>query len=141
MFGARLGSRMTSQRLDDLLCLLMAVIVADKRTFAEEIQAFLTEAAKLQITLNLKPKWSEAQLLMWYELNKADVKTAVLGPYLKTWLYERVNRLADIEDKPAILEAMRLVAISDGKMHVSERALIVLTARQWVLYPDGDGEV
>ena len=129
---------MISQRMDDLLCLLMAVIVADKRTFAEEIQAFTTEAAKLQTTLGLEPKWSEAQLLMWYEMNKDEVRSQALGPYLKTWLYERVDRLADIENKPAILEAMRQVAISDGKIHVSERALIVLTARQWVLSPDGE---
>jgi len=129
---------MTSQRMDDLLSLLMAVIVADKRVFAEEIQAFLSEATKLQATLELKPKWSEAQLLMWYEMNKDDVKAQALGPYLKTWLYERVDRLADIENKPAILEAMRQIAVSDGNMHVSERALIVLTARQWVLHPLGE---
>ena len=132
---------MTLQKMDDMLCLLMAIIVADKRTYAEEIQSFLSEAARLQVTLGIEPKWSEAQLLMWYELNKDEVKKQALGPYLKSWLYERVNRLADIENKPAILEAMRRVAISDGNMHVSERALILLTARQWVLHPSLEGPV
>jgi len=130
---------MTSQLMDDLLCLLMTVVVADKRVFAEEIKSFTTEAAELQVALDLDAKWSEAQLLMWYEMNRDEVREQALGPYLKTWLYERVNRLAHIENKPAILEAMRRIAVSDGKMHVSERALIVLTARQWVLYPEGEG--
>jgi len=125
--------------MEDLLSLLTAVIVADKRTFAAEIDAFLSEVPKLQQTLGITPKWSEAQILMWYELNKDEVREQALGPYLKTWLYDRVNRLASIQNKPAILEAMRQIAISDGKMVVSERALIVLTARQWVLYPDGQG--
>lgn len=129
---------MVSQNLDDLLSLLMAVIVADKRTFAEEIQVFVTEGVKLQTTLNMKPVMSEAKVLMWYELNKAAVKKNVLGPYLKTWLYDRLNRLAHIDNKPAILEAMRQVALADGEIHVSERALMVLAARQWVLYPLGD---
>ena len=128
---------MASKEMDDLLCLLMAVIVADKRTFAEEIDAFLMEAAELQTTLETDPKWSEAQLLMWYELNKDEVRQQALGPYLKTWLYERVNRLTHIIDKPAVLESMRRIAISDGATHVSERALIVLTARQWMINPLG----
>ena len=75
---------------------------------------------------------------MWYEMNKGIVAEQALGPNLETWLYERVNRLAPIKDKGAILEAMRLIAIADGEMHVSEHALILLTARQWVLYPHGD---
>lgn len=131
---------MTSQIMDDLLCLLMAVIVADKRVFAEEVQALLTEAAKLQLNLKVEPKWSEAKFLMWYELNKTSVKQQALGPNLESWLYERVNRLADIEEKPVILEAMRQIALADGEIHVSEQALIVLTARQWVLHPSGDSQ-
>jgi uncharacterized tellurite resistance protein B-like protein len=129
---------MTSQIMDDLLCLLMAVIVADKRVFAQEVQAFLTEAAKLQVKFEIMPQWSEAKFLMWYELNKATVKQQALGPNLESWLYERVGRLAVIDDKPAILEAMRQVALADGEIRVSEQALIVLTARQWVLHPLGE---
>lgn len=68
---------------------------------------------------------------------KRAVKEQALGPNLEPWLYERVNRLAGIENKAAILEAMRQIAIADGELHVSERALIVLTARQWGLYPSG----
>ena len=132
-----LGTQITSQRIEDLLCLLMAVIVADKRVYAEEIQTFLKEAGKLQKTLDIEPHWSEPKILMWYELNKTAVKEQALGPNLEPWLYERVNRLAGIENKAAILEAMRQIAIADGELHVSERALIVLTARQWVLYPSG----
>ncbi len=130
---------MTSQEMDDLLCLLTAVIIADKHTYAQEIQALLREMAKLQSILNVEPVWSEAKILMWYELNKSDVRNQALGPYLKSWLYERVNRLASTENKSAILEAMRQIALADGEIHVSERALMVLTARQWVLYPLSDG--
>lgn len=125
--------------MDDLLCLMTAVIVADKRTFAEEIETFLAEMAKFQTLFQIQPEWCEAKLLMWYELNKDAVRQKALGPDLKSWLYERLNRLAHVEDKPAILESMRKVSIADGKIHVAERALMVLAARQWVLYPFGDG--
>ena len=128
---------MTQQLMEDLLALLAAMIFADKHTYGEEIEAFLEESAKLQTTLNIEPRWSDAKILMWYELNKAAVKTNALGTDLEKWLYERVNGLSQIEDKAAILEAMRKIAISDGEIHVSECALIVLTARQWVLHPQG----
>ena len=126
---------MISQIMDDMLSLLVAVIIADKRIYAQEIEAYVREATKLQTILKLKPKMSEAKLLMWYELNKDAVEEQALGENLETWLYERLNRLGRFEEKAAMLEAMRQIAIADNEVHVSERALIVLTARQWVLHP------
>lgn len=126
-------------QMDDVLCLLMAVVLADKRIVSEEIEAFTAQSAKLQTTLNIDPRWSEAKTLVWYEMNKDEVQAQALGPNLETWLYERVSRLVRVENKAVILEAMRLVALADGELHVSEHALMVLVARRWMLHPRGDG--
>ncbi len=124
---------MTSQGLEDLLCLLTAVVVADKRVLGAKVRAFLKQVSALQTTLNIEPKWSEAKILMWYENHKGEVRKQAFGPYLKTWLYDCVDRLSGIEEKSAVLGAMRQIALADGNICVKERSLIVLTARQWGL--------
>ena len=114
--------------LDDLLSLLAATILADKRIFSEEIRAFGQAANQLAWIKQNHPGMSEARLLEWYEFNKDALDQKIHSPYFKTWFYDCLDRLAGIEDKNSILNAISLISHSDGEVHVSERALMALAA-------------
>ena len=64
---------MISKELDDLLSLFAAVIIADKRVFAQEIDVLLKATSTLKIALDIQPNLSEARILSWYEMNNGLV--------------------------------------------------------------------
>ncbi|MDA8708526.1 TerB family tellurite resistance protein [Hellea sp.] len=122
---------MISKEHDALMSLLAAVIIADKRVFAQEIEAYVEATLKLQNTLKLGPKLSEAKILLWYETNKANVKGKVAGPDFTAWLYECLDSLALVKGRQAILNGMNEIALADGVMHDDERALMTIAATRW----------
>lgn len=126
---------MIPKDLDNILSLLAVTIIADKRVFAAEIQAFVKATTQLKQALLIEPKLSEAKLLSWYEMNKDDLTEKVHSPYFKTWFYDCLDSLADLPDKSALLKAMGDISLSDGELHVSERALIVLAKLHWKMEP------
>lgn len=126
---------MITKDLDDVLSLLGVTIIADKRVFSAEIEAFLKAAKDLKLARLIDPKLSEARLLAWYEMNKDDLTEKVHSPYFKTWFYDCLDSLADLPDKSALLKAMGDISLSDGELHVSERALIVLAKLHWKMDP------
>lgn len=126
---------MIPKDLDNILSLLAVTIIADKRVFAAEIQAFVKATTQLKQALLIEPKLSEAKLLSWYEMNKDDLTEKVHSPYFKTWFYDCLDSLADLPDKSALLKAMGDISLSDGELHVSERALIVLAKLHWKMDP------
>jgi len=98
---------MLSEEINDLLSLLAIMIFADKRVLENEVSAFVRLADKLQVARDIEPRLSEAKLAVWYEDSK------------------------DLPDKLSILSVLCDIASSDGEVHVSERALIKLTAQRW----------
>lgn len=124
---------MLQENLDDLLCLFAAVIVSDKRVFAEEIQTMLKETSKIQSAVNVESELSEAKVLLWYEMNKASVIEKLSSHEFETWFYRCLNGLDHIEDKQAVLDVMLKISLADGELHESESGLIALTARHWKL--------
>lgn len=119
--------------LHNILSLFTATIIADKHIYASEINAFLKSKGTLKIARQIDPKISEAKLLAWYEMNKDDIRQKLMTPYFKDWLYATLENLTHVSDKDRILDVMREIAIADGEVHVSERALISLTQRYWDL--------
>lgn len=122
---------MCTEELNDLLSLLAVTIIADKRVLSEEIDRFISASNGLYIARVIEPRLTEAKLLAWYEAHKDDLKQRLNGPDFEKWLYGCLNRLNHIRDKQAILDVMADIAVSDGELHVSERALMALTARHW----------
>lgn len=119
--------------LHTILSLIAATIFADKRVHASEIETFIKATSKLRIIKKLDPKMTQARLLDWFEANKDDIRDNITTPYFKDWLYKILDRLAETPDKDAILNVMHRISIADDQIHVSERALITLTARHWGL--------
>ena len=117
--------------LTDILSLIAATVFADKRIFASEIDEFIKSTNKLNIIRHFEPKMSEARLLAWFEMNKDDIRGKLATPYFKDWFYDVLERLKDVPEKESIIEVMHKVSKADGDIHVSERALIVLSENYW----------
>ena len=125
---------MFSDELHDLLSLLAATIFADKRVFAKEIETFLKVAGDITRLRKSDETISEAKLLSWFDSNVDIIRKKLQTPDFETWFYNCLNRLDDeLEDKQALVNIMVKIAKSDDEFHISEQALIVLTANHWNL--------
>ena len=117
--------------LKDILSLIAATVLADKRILTSELDVFMTSTRQLDIVNQLEPTISEAKLKAWFERNKNDISQKLATPYFKDWLYEVLDRLKDVPNKAPILKVMQEISIADQDVHVSERTLIALSERYW----------
>ena len=122
---------MISADLNDLLNLIAVTILADKRVFTSEVETFISATSRLQDVRHIEPRISEAKLLLWYEMNKDDLQTRIASSNFKNWFYGCLSRLDHIKNKRSIIKVMQEIAMADNELHVSEKALIALTANYW----------
>jgi len=122
---------MISEKLHDLLSLFVATIFADKRVFASEIETFLSVGKRLNALQGTKETLSEAKLLAWFDMHKDSIRKTVTTGQFEPWLFGCLGRLKHTKDKEPILDIMKDIARSDNDFHVSEKALVVLTANYW----------
>ncbi len=120
-----------SNILDDLLSLLAAVIIADKRVYSEEIKSFGQTASRMDWIQEHFPDFSEAKALEWYEFNKDRLIKHIHNGEFEDWLHDCLNRLSAFMPVAPVLEAIQVISNSDGEYHVSEKALRELTRRNW----------
>ena len=126
---------MTDKTTHDILTLFALVIFADKRVFAREIEAFVDICVNtLSRNKHLK-EMDEAEVLLWYEENRAEMKRYLDAPDFEEKFTALLDRLHPIPGKSEVLAAMNYIAASDGEVHVSETALIVLARRHWSAAP------
>jgi len=118
---------------NNILSLIVATIFADKRIYASEVDVFLKSTLSLKVLRQVEPRLSEAKLLNWYEMNKADIQAKITAPYFKDWFYSLLDQLSGLPEKSSVLNVMRDISVADGEVHVSERALITLAERHWGL--------
>ena len=122
-----------SHKHDNVLSLIAATIFADQRIYDSEIQVFAKATAKLNLLKTAKPKLTESQILAWYDTNKDRIFLKVKAPYFKTWFYDLLDQLSDVQEKESIIDIMQKISRADGSVHVSERALFTLAKRYWGL--------
>lgn len=120
-----------SKNTNDILSLLVATILADKRVYAKEIDSFLRAARKLAHLLGDSENLSEAKLLLWYEMNSDVIRHKLQSSEFEPWFYGCLSRLKTIKGKRHITDIMTDIAKADEEFHVSEKALLVLTAKHW----------
>ncbi len=142
---------MTPKDFDNVLSLMAAIIFADKHVYDSEITAFIDSAGQLDFDhdfdpcqlsitpdLSIKapsPENSQASspsfLADWYETNKTQIREKLSTPFYKDWFYNLLDQLSDLPNKEKIISVMRDISLADGKVHISERALITLAERHW----------
>jgi hypothetical protein len=120
-----------------LLSLLAITVLADKRVYAVEIDSFVKMALSLNAQISFSEAVSEPKLLMWFELNRDNLRATIKTPAFKIWYNDCLETLASVPEKPQILEAMTQIAHADQDIHFGEIALITLTAKHWnIALPD-----
>lgn len=124
---------MISDDLHDVLSLLAATIFADKRVFATEIETFLKMTETIRKIRKTDEALSEAKLLSWFDANVDSIRHKLQTPDFEQWFYGCLDKLDGLYDKQALLDLMSKIAKADNEFHISEQALIVLTAKHWNL--------
>lgn len=121
--------------MQDILTVLAVGIFADKKVFASEIQVFTRSVSRVELTNLEIPMISGAQALMWFELNKDNIREKFDGPRadFDNWLIPILERVAEHADTMALLKLLNQISLADDELHISEKALMVLVKKIWGL--------
>ena len=124
---------MFNRQIEAVLNLISLSIFADKRVLSEEISAFVESADLIQSKLQSDIVISETKLLMWFELNRSELKSIMgLGPAgFKHWFENLISELPVISDKRFLMDIIERISNADGELHISEKALEVMLARSF----------
>jgi len=72
---------MFNRQVEAVLKLIALSIVADKRVLSEEITTFVESADVIQHNIQSDIVISEAKLLLWFELNRAELQSKMSLSY------------------------------------------------------------
>jgi len=123
---------MFSETIDNILKLLAITVFADKRVYADEIETFINSASNLDAFDKSDVHISPAKLLVWFETHRDELKNHVEpNGTFENWIYKILDNLSAHPDRHAILNRMIKISKADGEVHISEKALIALTAKHW----------
>ncbi len=150
---------MTPDEFDNVLSLMAAIIFADKQVYDSEVTTFLQSVSQLNFEQDFNPATScqltvtptlcieeaaqenteralgrsisTSEISEWYEDNNGRIRETLSTPYFKDWFYGLLDQISHLPNKEKILSVMRDISKADGKVHVSERALITLAERHW----------
>ena len=126
---------MIKSKMNDILTVLAVGIFADKKIHASEIQVFIRSVSRLALSIHEIQKISEAEALLWFEMNKDDISDVFKGPQSEfdAWLVPILKRVGTYADKEALLHLLNMISLADNEVHISEAALMALIKRVWGL--------
>lgn len=111
--------------IEATLKLLALTILIDKLVLQEEIEAFMDSAPALNRVSGSTVKISAPRLLYWFELNRDDIAqmTKLDRAEFQRQFRQLICEASAFPDKFLIFKLMNKISVSDGRIHVSERAL------------------
>lgn len=123
---------MFTKTINNILTVLALTVFADKRVFANEIDSFITSAKSLESLQSHGLEISPAKLLSWFEAHREGLKKRMThAATFESWLNPILDDLANHPDRHAMFNRMINISKSDGEIHVSEKALMILAAKRW----------
>ena len=122
---------MFNRQIEAVLKVIALSIFADKRVLSEEITTFVESATLLESKLNSAIKITETKLLMWFEINRAELqdKMSLRSVEFKQWFETLLSDFPVMSDKNFITDIIANIANSDQEFHISEKALNVMLDR------------
>jgi len=115
----------------ELLCLFATMVVADKHVYAVEIDEFTESAIEFFAKIEHENTPSEARLLMWFEINRDNIRSKMTQDDFEPWFENLMHRVAAVYPSKTVIEAMIKIAQSDNEVHISEKALLMLVDKYW----------
>lgn len=111
--------------------LLCAVILADKKVLNVEVSTFIASVIGIQTALNDPSPSSREDLQFWFEDHFEIIGRSLLAQNWRDSIAVHLEKLKHVRYKWQILQAMKLVAISDKRLHSSEIHIIGFAIEYW----------
>lgn len=121
-------NRLEKHHLYSVLC---AAVLADRRILDIEIETFIKVGTGLQVALKDPNPDDQNQLRRWFEDNYLVIAESVLTGNWQTNIATHLKPLQHVEYKWQILQAIKSIAISDGKFHKSEVDILRFAVDYW----------
>lgn len=124
---------MTSEEWHNVMTLLTLVILADKRVYKEEVDAFVVSVKKLNETISPEIFMTEGMAFDWFKSNRSRVTNLLVGPKIEQNIQELISNTKNVPGKAAIIRAMQEIANADSDYHKNEETVIGRCAKGWKL--------
>jgi len=111
--------------------LLGLIIVADKKTFKEEVDCFLDAVIELRAIIDPKICLTKKMAQDWFKRNKPELEDIIDGLSHDTAICEILAPIKSIPHKLDVISSMVRIAVSDGKYCDIEKGLIKKTCLYW----------
>ena len=109
------------------------VIIADKRVYKEEVDAFVDSAMEIKSEINDDTLITRDMVFEWFRGNRDDILALAKSPDFSVEALKIIMSLNECEYREAVLRAMIAVSMADSEFHPSEESLIVIAAAHWKL--------
>lgn len=117
---SRYSSHDANRHGDTLKSILAAVMIADSKIHANELDELITAIDNLSQETGQKKGLTRE----WLKQNIGEINAMIHGPNRNRWLALQFLKLRDFPDKDAALDHLWRVAVADGDLHVNEAAII-----------------
>lgn len=124
---------MNIERWNDIFKLLAMVIIADKRVYKEEVDAFVDSVMDIKATVNDDTLITRDMAFEWFRGNRDETLAVAKSPEFSVTALKIIMSLNEFEHREAILTAMVTVSMADSEFHPSEESLVVIAAAHWKL--------
>ncbi len=134
---------MSVERWNDIFSLLSMVVIADKRVYKEEVDAFVASVMDIKAAIDKAARdkaVSDDDTLItaglafeWFRGNRADILAQVSAPEYPMSALKKIFALDGFAQRKEILRAMLIISMADKDYHPSEENLVDIAAAHWGL--------
>jgi uncharacterized tellurite resistance protein B-like protein len=114
-----------------ILRLLGLIIVADRKTLQEEVDAFVRCIRELRAIIDPKLCLTEQMTRDWFRRNKPELEEIIDGLSYDTAICEIIAPIRSMPFKLDVISCMVEIAVSDGEYCDVEKGLIKKTCLYW----------
>lgn len=111
--------------------LLGLIIVADKKTLKEEVDAFLDAVSELRAVIDPTVTLTRHMAQDWFMRNREGLEEIIDGLAYDTAICEILKPIKSMPHKSDVISSMLKIAASDGEYADVERGLIKKTSLYW----------
>lgn len=118
-----------------LLRLLGLIVMADKKVYQEETEAFTNAAVQLQKIISPEMMMTRKMALDWFIDHRDRLKEITYTQDYARELTEITTQLQGLPEKIDVIRAMITIATADDAYHVKEKVIIQKTMQHWNIDP------
>ena len=124
---------MDINRWNDIFRLLAMVIIADKRVYKEEVDAFIDSAMDIKAAISDETLITRDMAFEWFRGHRDEIMALAKTPEYSVSALRIIMSMTEFKHRDAVLRAMISVSMADDEFHPSEESLVVIAAAHWKL--------